>query len=80
MLIPVPSRTDTLTRRSAAAPVFYVLAHKGVIRHAWIGYPGKKTVDTAFLTFCSQWHEGFSRCGQFARLGNGRVTCTEETS
>ena len=28
-------------------PTYYVLDHKGVIRHKWVGYPGEKALDTA---------------------------------
>ena len=32
----------------AATPTYYVIDHKGVIRHKWLGYPGEKTIDAAF--------------------------------
>jgi len=32
---------------SPATPAFYVIDHKGVIRHKWIGHPGEKSVDAA---------------------------------
>jgi hypothetical protein len=28
-------------------PTLYVLDHKGVIRHKWMGSPGEKAIDTA---------------------------------
>ena len=28
-------------------PTYYVLDHKGVIRHKWVGYPGAKSLDAA---------------------------------
>ena len=28
-------------------PTYYVIDHKGVIRHKWIGYPGAKAIDAA---------------------------------
>jgi peroxiredoxin len=28
-------------------PTYYVIDHRGVIRHKWIGYPGEKTIDNA---------------------------------
>lgn len=28
-------------------PTYYVLDHKGVIRHKWVGYPGAKALDAA---------------------------------
>jgi hypothetical protein len=28
-------------------PTYYVIDHKGVIRHKWAGYPGEKAIDTA---------------------------------
>src|SRR5688572_6523141 len=28
-------------------PTFYIIDHKGVIRHKWVGSPGEKTIDTA---------------------------------
>jgi hypothetical protein len=30
-----------------ATPTLYVLDHKGVIRHKWVGSPGEKTTDAA---------------------------------
>ncbi|MBL7041511.1 MAG: redoxin domain-containing protein [Pirellulaceae bacterium] len=32
---------------SPATPAFYVIDHKGVIRHKWIGHPGEKSIDAA---------------------------------
>ena len=32
---------------SPATPAYYVLDHKGVIRHKWMGHPGEKTMDAA---------------------------------
>ena len=39
----------TISRKwnSPATPAFYVLDHKGVIRHKWIGHPGEYTIDGA---------------------------------
>jgi peroxiredoxin len=31
----------------SATPTFYVLDHKGVIRHKWVGSPGEKAIDAA---------------------------------
>lgn len=31
----------------AATPTLYVIDHKGVIRHKWLGSPGEKAIDTA---------------------------------
>lgn len=28
-------------------PTYYVIDHKGVIRHKWIGYPGANAIDAA---------------------------------
>ena len=28
-------------------PTFYVIGHKGVIRHKWVGSPGAKAIDAA---------------------------------
>jgi peroxiredoxin len=28
-------------------PTFYVIDHKGAIRHKWVGSPGEKAIDTA---------------------------------
>jgi hypothetical protein len=28
-------------------PTLYVIDHKGVIRHKWVGSPGEKAIDTA---------------------------------
>jgi peroxiredoxin len=30
-----------------ATPTLYVLDHKGVIRHKWVGSPGEKAIDAA---------------------------------
>ena len=31
----------------SATPTFYVIDHKGVIRHKWLGAPGEKAMDAA---------------------------------
>ena len=31
----------------AATPTFYVIDHKGFIRHKWVGAPGAKVMDAA---------------------------------
>ena len=31
----------------SATPTFYVIDHKGVIRHKWLGGPGEKAIDAA---------------------------------
>ena len=31
----------------SATPTFYVLDHKGVIRHKWAGVPGENVIDAA---------------------------------
>ena len=31
----------------SATPTFYVIDHKGVIRHKWAGPPGEKVLDAA---------------------------------
>ena len=31
----------------SATPTFYVIDHKGVIRHKWVGSPGEKAIDAA---------------------------------
>jgi peroxiredoxin len=28
-------------------PTYYVIDHKGVIRHKWVGSPGEKAIDAA---------------------------------
>jgi hypothetical protein len=28
-------------------PTYYIIDHKGVIRHKWIGYPGANAIDPA---------------------------------
>ena len=30
-----------------ATPTFYVIDHRGVIRHKWVGNPGEKAIDAA---------------------------------
>jgi len=40
-------RTISLKWAARSTPMYYVIDHKGVIRHKWIGYPGAKTIDTA---------------------------------
>jgi hypothetical protein len=39
----------TISRKwnSPPTPAFYILDHKGVIRHKWIGHPGEDVIDAA---------------------------------
>ena len=39
----------TITRQWSArsTPAYYIVDHKGVIRHKWLGYPGAKAIDAA---------------------------------
>ena len=30
-----------------ATPTFYVIDHRGVIRHKWVGNPGERVIDAA---------------------------------
>ena len=32
---------------SPATPTMYVIDHRGVIRHRWIGHPGREVIDAA---------------------------------
>jgi hypothetical protein len=32
---------------SRGTPAYYIIDHKGVIRHKWSGYPGVKAIDAA---------------------------------
>ena len=40
---------DTISAKwnNPGTPLYYVIDHKGVIRHKWVGYPGEKAIDTA---------------------------------
>ncbi|MBI3861505.1 MAG: hypothetical protein HY290_06390 [Planctomycetia bacterium] len=31
----------------AATPTMYIIDHKGIIRHKWLGAPGEKAIDAA---------------------------------
>jgi peroxiredoxin len=31
----------------SSTPTLYVIDHKGMIRHKWVGGPGEKVIDTA---------------------------------
>ena len=39
---------------SPPTPAFYILDHKGVIRHKWIGHPGEKAIDAALEKLIQQ--------------------------
>jgi peroxiredoxin len=30
-----------------STPTYYIIDHRGIIRHKWMGYPGAKAIDTA---------------------------------
>ena len=32
---------------SRGTPAYYIIDHKGVIQHKWLGYPGTKAIDSA---------------------------------
>jgi hypothetical protein len=40
---------DTIHARwnNPGTPLYYVIDHKGVIRHKWFGSPGEKAIDRA---------------------------------
>ena len=40
-----------------ATPAFYIIDHKGTIRHKWVGKPGAKSVDTALETLINEVEE-----------------------
>lgn len=40
-------RTISAKWSARGTPTYYVIDHKGVIRHKWIGYPGAKAIDSA---------------------------------
>ena len=35
-------------------PTLYVLDHKGVIRHKWLGSPGEKAIDEAIMNLIKE--------------------------
>ena len=35
-------------------PTFYVLDHRGVIRHKWVGAPGAAAIDAALETLIAE--------------------------
>jgi hypothetical protein len=35
-------------------PMYYVIDHKGVIRHKWFGSPGERALDAALETFIKE--------------------------
>jgi hypothetical protein len=39
-------------------PTLYVLDHKGVIRHKWVGSPGAKAIDAALEKLIKQAERG----------------------
>jgi hypothetical protein len=40
-------RIISLKWSARGTPAYYVIDHKGVIRHKWIGYPGATAIDAA---------------------------------
>jgi hypothetical protein len=44
-----------------ATPTFYVLDHKGVIRHKWVGSPGEKVMDAAIDKLVAEAEEDARR-------------------
>ena len=41
-------------------PTFYIIDHKGTIRHKWVGKPGEKSVDTALEKLIQEAEENTS--------------------
>ena len=39
---------------SPATPSFYVIDHKGFIRHKWFGHPGEKTMEATLQKLLRQ--------------------------
>jgi hypothetical protein len=42
----------------SATPTFYLIDHKGVIRHKWAGAPGEKVLDAALDKLIKAAEEG----------------------
>jgi hypothetical protein len=42
-------------------PTMYVIDHKGVIRHKWVGAPGEKVIDAALEKLIREAEEGGKR-------------------
>ena len=42
-----PERTISQQWNSPATPSYYLIDHRGIIRHKWIGAPGDATIDRA---------------------------------
>ncbi|MBI2929120.1 MAG: hypothetical protein HYY24_25935 [Verrucomicrobia bacterium] len=40
-------RVITAQWSARGTPTYYVIDHKGVIQHKWVGYPGAKAIDAA---------------------------------
>ena len=54
----------------SATPTFYLLDHKGVIRHKWVGGTGEKAIDAALDKLIKE-AEGASRLGACFRRAWG---------
>ena len=77
---------DVTVKWNASTPGYYVMDHKGVIRHKWLGNtgPGEKAIDTALEKLIHEVEEGTGSedakkpteshgCGAGAGLGAPRA-------
>jgi hypothetical protein len=45
-------------------PSYYVLDHRGVIRHKWVGNPGAAAIDAALAKLIGEVPDGGKRAGK----------------
>ncbi len=45
-------------------PSFYVIDHKGIIRHKWLGIPGAEAMDAALEKLMAEVPEGGEKPGK----------------
>jgi hypothetical protein len=56
----------------AATPTLYVIDHKGVIRHKWLGNPGEKAIDAALEKLIDEAEDDSPKANRRKQNRDGR--------
>ncbi|HEX5051879.1 MAG TPA: hypothetical protein VFZ65_08920 [Planctomycetota bacterium] len=60
------ARRDAINEQwnNPGTPSYYVIDHRGVIRHKWVGNPGEATIDAALATLLDERSGGAGKAAR----------------